>query len=122
MIQSGNKFIQLYAIISGLILSYYAYLYKDITLFLIGITIVYRDSILLFRTENCKYVQNPVYNLSIRSGNKLVQLLATISGLYLMQKYKSINIIICIIGIIMFLGDGYLFMFEKNKLCKAIIP
>lgn len=116
MIKSGTKLIQLYAIINGLIFIYYGIKLKDPILLLGGIIIVFRDTILFFRKEECNQTDNYKYDLSIRSGNKLIQFIAAIFGAYLMIKYFN-NKFLFILGLIIFLGDGYLAVFEDPKFC-----
>lgn len=117
MIKSGTKLIQLYAIINGLIFIYYGMKTKKLILLLGGVVIVFRDTILLFRNEICQKTNTYKYDLSVRSGNKLIQLIATIFGIYLMINYLNKNNLLFILGLIIFLGDGYLAVFENPKFC-----
>lgn len=110
------KILQLYAVISGILLIYYGTMYKDYIILMAGLVTVYRDYVLLFREEDCIITDKPIYDLSIRSGNKIIQLMATIVGFYIICKYPD-NILLLLLGIIIFIGDGYLFLFEKDKIC-----
>jgi hypothetical protein len=81
-----------------------------------ALLIIHRDTVLFFKSETCKKTDNPVYDLSMRSGNKLIQLLAVIFGTYIIFRYYD-NIPVLIIALVMFFGDCYLFLFEDALLC-----
>ena len=120
-IKSNNTLIQFYAIISGLILIYYGFTLNNPLLLFGGITIMYRDIYLSIKNEKCIKSNKMELNFDIRSGNKLMQLLATIYGIYLMYDYNyKDNKILFMIGLLATLGDGYLFLFESNKYCCQV--
>lgn len=114
-LKSGSDLIQLYAILSALVLCYYGIMYSNLIYFIVGMIILIRDTILFFEDEQCSEIDYVPLDIDIRSGNKLVQLAAMLTGLYF--GITGQNKIIRIIGIIMFVGDGYLALFENSKLC-----
>ena len=117
MIKSGNLFIQLYALISGLILIIFSLLKRDPILFVIGIIIIIRDGDLLVKKENCYETNQISVDFKIRSGNKLMQFLAVLSGFYISFRYWNV-LLLNLIGLSYIFGDGYLLLFEHAKKCE----
>lgn len=119
MIKSGNNLIQIYAIIVSIILLYYGIYNKDYILILGAICVLCIDIPLVIWDEQCEPADRPIYDLSLRSGNKLIQMSGAVFGLYIAYKYYH-NKYLLVLGIIMALGDGYLWLFEKNKNCRYV--
>lgn len=115
MIKSNNLIIQIYAVLSGIVLTYYGFQKMDYSMILCGSIIIFRDTYLVFMRQECEKADNIEWNLEIRSGNKLIQMLAMIYGLYIIIFYR--DIVLLLIGSLMLFGDGYLFLFEESKRC-----
>jgi len=118
MLKSGNNIIQIWAVLVATIILIYGIYNKDILLIGGAIAILTVDIPLIIWDEKCVYTDEPIYDLTIRSGNKIIQFMAVIFGIYIIYNYNSP--ILRLIAIIMILGDGYLCFFEKHKICNYI--
>lgn len=120
MIKPGNRLVQIYAVLVAIYILIKGIQLKDYVLIFGAIATIIYDLPLIIYEEKCVKSLKYDYSIKINSNNKLAQILACIFGIYMVIKYYEENKILSLIGLIMLLGDGFLFIFGDKKICNFI--